>query len=174
MRNPVGYAAIAVLLCVTAGCGGGKASNDTATSGGAAAGTSAPAPAPEELKLETVSRYDAGPRAFAGAEDDAASKRGEQLFKDKGCSACHAFGKKVTCPDLAGVTQRRTAEWIENQILHPEIMVKTDPIAHDLFAKFMLQMPNQKLTPEQANDVIAFFRHKDHEAGEASKQEVAK
>ena len=70
---------------------------------------------------------------------------------------------------VAGVTHRRTTEWIENQILHPEIMVKTDPIAHDLFAKFMLQMPNQKLTPEQAKDVIAFFRHKDHEAGEASK-----
>jgi len=116
-----------------------------------------------------VSKYDAGPRAFEGPEDDAAAKLGEQLFKDKGCSACHAFGKKVTCPDLAGVTHRRTAEWIENQILHPEIMVKTDPISHDLFAKFMLQMPNQKLTPEQAKDVIAFFRHKEHEAGEASK-----
>jgi mono/diheme cytochrome c family protein len=122
-----------------------------------------------DLKLEAVSKYDAGARAFAGAEDEGGSKRGEQLFKDKGCSACHAFGKKVTCPDLAGVTHRRTAEWIENQILHPEIMVKTDPIAHDMFAKFMLQMPNQKLTPEQAKDVIAFFRHKDHEAGEASK-----
>ena len=108
-------------------------------------------------------------RSFKTSVKYAASKRGEQLFKDKGCSACHAFGKKVTCPDLAGVTHRRTADWIENQILHPETMVKTDPIAHDLFAKFMLQMPNQKLTSEQAKDVIAFFRHKDHEAGEASK-----
>jgi len=174
MRNPVGYAAIAVLLCVAAGCGGSNAGNDTAASGGASAGTNASTPAPAELKLETVSKYDAGPRAFEGAEDEAAAKRGEPLFKDKGCSACHAFGKKVTCPDLAGVTHRRTAEWIENQILHPEIMVKTDPIAHELFAKFMLQMPNQKLTPEQAKDVIAFFRHKDHEAGEASKQEGTK
>ena len=169
MRNRIGYAALAVLLCMTAGCGGNKTSNDTPAAGDASANTSAPAPATADLKLETVSKYDAGPRAFEGGEDDAASKRGEQLFKDKGCSACHAFGKKVTCPDLAGVTHRRTAEWIENQILHPEIMVKTDPISHDLFAKFMLQMPNQKLTPEQARDVIAFFRHKDHEAGEASK-----
>jgi len=170
MRNPVGYAALAVLLCMTAGCGGNKTSNGAADSGSASASTSAPAaPATGDLKLEAVSKYDAGPRAFEGAEDDAGSKRGEQLFKDKGCSACHAFGKKVTCPDLAGVTHRRTADWIENQILHPEIMVKTDPISHDLFAKFMLQMPNQKLSPEQAKDVIAYFRHKDHEAGEASK-----
>src|SRR4030095_5502670 len=102
------------------------------------------------------------------------SKREERWVKDKGCSACHAFGRKLTCPDLAGVTQRRTAKWIEQQILHPDVMVKTDPIAHDLFAKFMLQMPNQGLTPEQVTDVIAYFRHKDHEAGEASKQEVGK
>ena len=169
MRNPIGYAALAVLLCVTAGCGGNKASNDSGAAGDASANTSAPAPAAADLKLEAVSKYDAGPRAFEGGEDEAASKRGEQLFKDKGCSACHAFGKKVTCPDLAGVTHRRTADWMENQILRPEIMVKTDPISHDLFAKYMLQMPNQKLTPEQAKDVIAFFRHKDHEAGEASK-----
>jgi mono/diheme cytochrome c family protein len=172
MRNPFGYAALAALLCMTAGCGGNKASSDTSASSepSASASTSTPAaPAAPELKLETVSKYDSGPRAFEGAVDEAAAKRGEQLFKDKGCSACHAFGKKVTCPDLAGVVRQRTAEWIENQILHPEIMVKTDPIAHDLFAKFMLQMPNQKLTPEQAKDVIAFFRHKEHEAGEASK-----
>ena len=166
MRTPVGVAALAVLLCMAAGCGGNKASS---TSSDAAATTGVPAGAPAEMKVAAVSQYDAGPRAFEAAEDEAGAKRGEQLFKDKGCSACHAFGKKVTCPDLAGVTHRRTAEWIENQILHPEIMVKTDPIAHDLFAKFMLQMPNQKLTPEQAKDVIAFFRHKDHEAGEASK-----
>lgn len=169
MRNPVGVAALAVLLGVAAGCGGNKPANDTASSGGASTNSSAPAPATADLKLEAVSKYDAGPRAFEGGEDDAGSKRGEQLFKDKGCSACHAFGKKVTCPDLAGVTHRRTADWIENQILHPEIMVKTDPISHELFAKYMLQMPNQKLTPEQAKDVISFFRHKDHEAGEASK-----
>jgi cytochrome c2 len=171
MRSPWGYAALAALLCMAAGCGGsGAAKNDTAAAGGAPAASSAPA----EMKLETVSKYDSGPRAFEGHADEAAVERGEKLFKDKGCSACHAFGKKVTGPDLAGVTQRRTAAWIENQILHPDVMVKTDPISHELFAKFMLQMPNQGLTPEQARDVIAYFRHQDHEAGEAHGKEEGK
>jgi cytochrome c2 len=170
MRTPWGYAALAALLCMAAGCGGSKATNDTAASGGAPATTSAPA----AMKLEAVSKYDSGPRAFAGPEDEAGAQRGEKLFKDKGCSACHAFGKKVTGPDLAGVTQRRTAAWIEQQILHPDVMVKTDPIAHELFAKHMLQMPNQGLTPEQAKDVIAYFRHLDHEAGEAHEKEAEK
>ena len=172
MRSFVGNVALAALLCLAAGCGGNKASNEAPASGNAPAPATPSAPA--DLKLAAVSQYDAGPRAFEGPEDEAGAKLGEQLFKDKGCSACHAFGKKITCPDLAGVTHRRTAKWIEQQILHPDVMVKTDPISHDLFAKFMLQMPNQGLTPEQAGAVIAFFRHKDHEAGEASKQEEHK
>ena len=170
MRTRLGFAALAAFLCMTAGCGGNKAtSNDTPAAGGASASASAPA----AMKLETVSKYDSGPRAFEGPEDEAGAKLGEKLFKDKGCSACHAFGKKVTGPDLAGVTQRRTAAWIENQILHPDVMVKTDPISHELFAKYMLQMPNQGLKPEEASAVIAYFRHMDHEAGEAHEKKEA-
>jgi mono/diheme cytochrome c family protein len=156
---------------MAAGCGGNKAAT---TTNDAASSASSQASAPAEMKLAAVSQYDAGPRAFEGASDEAAIKRGEQLFKDKGCSACHAFGKKVTGPDLAGVTHRRTAAWIENQILHPDVMVKTDPISHELFAKYMLQMPNQGLTPDEAKAVIAYFRHMDHEAGEAHEKEEGK
>jgi cytochrome c551/c552 len=114
-----------------------------------------------------VSRYDSGPRAFEAPVDAAKAEQGEKLFKTKGCIACHAFGKKVTGPDLAGVTRRRTALWIENQILHPEVMTKEDPIAHDLLAKHSIQMPNQKLTEEEARAVIEYFKHKDKETGEA-------
>jgi mono/diheme cytochrome c family protein len=162
---------LAVLLCMAAGCGGNKAAT---TSNDAAATTGSTSGAPAEMKVAAVSQYDAGPRAFEAAADDAGAKRGEQLFKDKGCSACHAFGRKVTGPDLAGVTHRRTAAWIENQILHPEVMVKTDPISHELYAKYMLQMPNQGLTRDEAGAVIAYFRHMDHEAGEAHAKEEGK
>lgn len=110
---------------------------------------------------------DAGPRASEGTRDESLAEQGEQLFKDKGCSACHAFGKRVTGPDLAGVTRRRTAKWIERQILHPELMVKEDPIARQLFAEFALQMPNQGLNEAQARAIIAYFAHLDHEAEES-------
>ncbi len=62
---------------------------------------------------------------------------------------------------LASRSKRRTARWIENQILHPDVMTKQDPIAKDLFAKFMLQMPNQKLTPDEAAAVVEYFKQKD-------------
>ena len=115
----------------------------------------------------SASGLDQGPRAGDGPIVDGLVEHGEQLFKDKGCSACHTFGRKLTGPDLHGVTQRRTARWIENQILHPEIMTKQDPISRGLFAQFSLQMPNQGLTAAEAQAVVEYFKHQDHEAGES-------
>ena len=58
------------------------------------------------------SKYDSGPRAAESAVNEDLAEQGEKLFQLKGCSACHTFGKKMSGPDLAGVTMRRTAEWM--------------------------------------------------------------
>lgn len=143
---------------VLAGCSGKSPGED--------ASSSTPTPSPSGSTVAAVSLYDSGPRAFEAPVNQALVEQGEGLFKTKGCMACHAFGQKLTGPDLAGVTHRRTAEWMEHQILHPEVMTKTDPISHGMFATFALQMPNQGLTPEQAKAVIEHFKHKDHELNE--------
>ncbi len=153
-------AALALTSCAKqsdsgAGAGTGGAPATSAPSGGGGAATDLPAD------------LDQGPRAGSEPVDAALVEKGKGLFQTKGCSACHAFGKRVTGPDLAGVSQRRTARWIESQILHPDKMTKQDPIARDLYAKFALQMPNQGLTPDEAKAVLEFFKHTDHEAGEA-------
>jgi mono/diheme cytochrome c family protein len=150
---------------LAAGCGGKQSGSEPAASNTAVAPASS---ATGTTTMPAVSPYDSGPRAAESPVDKEKAEQGEKLFQTKGCSACHAFGKKVTGPDLAGVTQRRTAIWMENQILHPEVMTKQDPIAHDLFAKYSLQMPNQKLTEDEARAVIEYFKHKDKEAGEAA------
>lgn len=145
---------VAAALMGAAGCGAQKPEESAGSASGSAA------------TVATVSKYDQGPRAGESEADEALAEKGEKLFQLKGCSACHAFGKKVTGPDLAGVTLRRTAAWMENQILHPEVMVKEDPIARQMFAQFALQMPNQGLTPDEAKAVIEYFKHQDHEAQE--------
>ena len=61
---------------------------------------------------------------------------------------------------------RRTALWMENQILHPEVMVKEDPIARGMFAEYALQMTNQHLTPAEARTVIEYLKYLDHEQPE--------
>ncbi len=132
----------------------------------ASTASSAPSSPPGGSNAQAASKYDSGPRAGEQSIDEARAEVGEKLFKDKGCSACHAFGSKLSCPDLNGVTMRRTAQWMENQILHPEVMTKEDPISRALFAQYSLQMPNQKLTPDEAKSVVEFLKHKNHEAHE--------
>ena len=153
-------------IVLTTGCGGGQ---DAQTSGSSSSGSSSPAaatPAAGTSSMPAVSRYDSGPRASEAPIDEHLAEQGGKLFQTKGCTACHAFGKRVTGPDLAGVSMRRTATWLENQILHPETMVKEDPIARELFAQYALQMPNQKVQPEEAKAIIEYFKDQDHEANE--------
>jgi mono/diheme cytochrome c family protein len=145
------------LALALAGCGG-----KTDSSSGTQAASSTPA---ASGGVAATSAYDAGPRAGESAVDEERAEAGAKLFQTKGCSACHTFGKKMSGPDLQGVSMRRTALWMENQILHPEVMTKTDPISHALFATMALQMPNQGLTQDEARSVIEFLKKKDHAAG---------
>ncbi len=155
---------LTTLAIAATGCGGGAGTDQTA---GAPAATPAPAPAEtaKAAPLPTESKYDAGPRAGESPVNAAMAANGEKLFSAKGCMVCHGFGKRVTCPDLVGVSMRRTARWMEEQILHPEEMVKTDRISAELKAQYVLPMTNQGLTPEEARAVIEFLKRKDKEAG---------
>jgi mono/diheme cytochrome c family protein len=162
------HAGLTLLLAalVIAGCGG-KTSTEQSSSPSTPSPSASGGPA-------AVSAFDAGPRAAETPADAAAAGQGEKLFQTKGCSACHGFGRRISCPDLVGVSHRRTALWMENQILHPEKMTKEDPIAHQLFAQFSLQMPNQGLTQVEARAVIEFLKHKDHDVDEHASKEAGK
>ncbi|MTI33490.1 c-type cytochrome [Xanthovirga aplysinae] len=88
------------------------------------------------------------------------ASEGKNLFAQK-CTACHKIGEKYIGPDLTGVTQRRSPEWIMNMILNPEVMIKEDPIAKNLFNEFSAPMTNQKLTEEEARKILEYFRSLD-------------
>ena len=137
-------------LLAAGGCGESKEQSAAATGASSASG----------------SKYDAGPRAAESPVDHELAEVGARLFKDKGCSACHAFGTKMSGPDLAGVASRRTAAWMKQQILHPDVMTKEDPIARELMAAHALQMPNQGLSPEEADAVIEFLKSKERDDDE--------
>lgn len=149
---------LALALAVLAGCGG-KPAEQSSSSSGSAPSTSTPA----SSQLLAKSLYDDGPRAGESPVDAAAAAAGEKLFSTKGCTACHAWGKRLTGPDLKDVTKRRTHAWMENQILHPDVMIKTDPIARELFATYALQMPKQGLTEAEAKQVIEYLKKRDQD-----------
>lgn len=163
---------VVCVLCVAAptllaGCGG-KSETPSATQTPTTQAPAAQAPptsTPPPAATATASKFDAGPRAGEAPMDGGLASKGEKLFQAKGCAVCHGFGKKITCPDLVGVSMRRTAAWMEQQILHPEVMVKEDPITMDLKKSYALPMTNQNVKPEEARALIEFLKRKDHQAG---------
>lgn len=79
---------------------------------------------------------------------------------EKGCYSCHNVGggdKKG--PDLKGVTDRRTKEWLREYIATPQAMYrKNDPTTVELFKKFSPEvMPDQALSPEQIDGILNFI-----------------
>ncbi len=95
---------------------------------------------------------------LAEAIDPALTKEGQRLF-NKMCLACHRIGKKSIGPDLRGILQRRTPEWIMNMTLNPERMVRKDSLAYDLFWEYKgSPMANQDLKQEEARSILEYLR----------------
>jgi cytochrome c len=148
--------AIATVAAWALACGGGKGEN-----GGEEAGESA-APAAATLPVSEPT----------GAVDEALAERGEQLFQSKGCNACHTIGGgRLTGPDLGGVTERRSFEWIYHQISNPDSMTTHDPTARQLMAEYMTQMPNLGLQPEDTKALYEYLRERNEELQEAEESD---
>ena len=97
------------------------------------------------------------PRA-AGAQGKSGSAQGKTLFMRRGCSSCHAIGKKMAGPDLKGVTERRTNGWLKMWLKSPDTMVSSDSTAKALYKQFNnLKMPNPKLSDEEVDALIAYL-----------------
>ncbi len=90
--------------------------------------------------------------------DNKLAKQGENIFTAK-CKACHKVDKKFIGPSIAGVTKRRSPEWIMNMILNPNNMVLKDPLAKRLLMEFNgAPMANQNLSKVFEYSSSIFFR----------------
>ncbi|MBZ9630816.1 cytochrome c [Salegentibacter sp. LM13S] len=95
--------------------------------------------------------------------DSEMANQGAVIFKNM-CSACHKMDKKFVGPQLAGVTERRSPEWIMNMILNPEQMIKEDPIAKRLLIESnMAVMANQGIKEDEARALVEYFRQYDEQ-----------
>ncbi len=101
-----------------------------------------------------------------GAIDPAKVAAGKVQFEGK-CQACHKYEERYVGPALGGVTKRRTPAYIMNMILNPEGMYTRHPVARQLLAEHMTQMPNLGLTQDQAREVVEFLRTHESEPDEA-------
>jgi protein SCO1 len=90
---------------------------------------------------------------------DTLFERGKAIFNQRGCVSCHSIGKGViAAPDLAGVANRRSREWLVSWLRDPEPMLDTDKAAIKMMKSFNgMRMPNLRLTDEEINAVITYM-----------------
>ncbi len=123
-------------------------------------------PAKSSADMVDFSNKGIGPVKAVNLTDDidqALAVKGKTTFENL-CSACHKLDKKFIGPAMAGITERRSPEWIMNMILNPEEMIQKDPIAKQLLLESnMAVMANQNLTEEEARSILEYFRMLDAE-----------
>jgi hypothetical protein len=68
----------------------------------------------------------------------------------------------VVGPPLAGVTERRSPEWIMNMILNPVEMTQKDPAAMELYATYLVQMTFQNVSQDETREILEYFRQMDN------------
>lgn len=125
-----------------AACGGG---DGTSGSDGDARGPEAASGLPVSAPEGPIDRELAG--------------RGEELFRTRGCTACHQIGGgRLVGPDLEGVTERRSFEWTYHMVTNPDSMLKNDSIARQMLQEYYTPMSDQNVTPEQFVAIYEYLR----------------
>lgn len=95
------------------------------------------------------------------SSDEAVIAAGKVTF-DQMCGACHNFQQAGIGPQLGGLTNEVSAEWIKSFTKNPQAMIDAgDERAVALFKKFNSYMPSfSYLSDEQIDQVIAFMHTK--------------
>jgi cytochrome c551/c552 len=94
----------------------------------------------------------------AKAQDDAMIKRGKMLWTNRGCNSCHAIGKKMAGPDLAGLQARRSKEWIHRWLKETDVMLASDSTAMGMLAEWKgIKMPKQSFTDQDIDAILAYM-----------------
>jgi mono/diheme cytochrome c family protein len=109
--------------------------------------------------LGVLSVSQAHGQGSAPAVDPALAKKGRSMFASKGCNGCHSVGGgKRAGPDLAGVSERRDAEWLKKFLKDPPTMLTSDSLAMAMLAEYKnVKMPNMKLTDADIDALLNYI-----------------
>ncbi len=159
LRNFIPAAIIAGITLLYA-CGGSDQQSATSGEASSTSATATTADIDPAAKSESkgVGRFTS---VQIGAIDPAMAGKGQAVFAAK-CAACHkTTDQKIVGPGLKDVTNRRTPEWIMNQITNPLEMEQKDPVGQALLAKHLTQMTFQNVTDDETRQILEFLRQND-------------
>lgn len=94
------------------------------------------------------------------AQADPPADKGKTIFISR-CAACHNVNKQLTGPTLAGLSERRSIDWIINFVRSSQNMVvKGDTAAVSLFNKFnKTAMPDHKdLSEDDIKSIVEYIK----------------
>jgi len=96
--------------------------------------------------------------ATEAAPSDPEGVAGKLAFESK-CLACHSVGQgKKLGPDVAGVTKRRSDDWLARWLKSPEKMLETDAVAKAMLKEYNnIPMPDQSLSDAEIRQYIKYF-----------------
>lgn len=153
MKRTIFYLSVfAVMGLILAGCGGKKdpaAQTDVAEANASYGGLTkfefenGIGPVKEKMTLSAVSAENA--------------LKGEKIFEQK-CFSCHRLDTKLVGPALGEVTKRRSPEFIVNMIMNPDEMTKKHPVTKQLLAEYLVAMPFQDITLDDAKLLLEYLR----------------
>lgn len=93
--------------------------------------------------------------------DDKMANHGKNITGVK-CLSCHKMTtEQLVGPGWAGVTERRTPEWIMNFITNPEAMIDKDPALQEQLEICLVRMPNQAIKDDEARSILEYMRQND-------------
>ncbi|MEO8604911.1 MAG: cytochrome c, partial [bacterium] len=93
--------------------------------------------------------------AIAGAQVGTGAEKFNAL-----CAACHTIGGgRRVGPDLQGVYDRRSAEWLLDFVTSPQKMIsKGDPVAVQLQQEFGVMMPDPPYSADEIKEILAYVK----------------
>jgi hypothetical protein len=157
MKKLLVLSMVTLLIAFIASCGGNSSSSDTSEN------STTPS-----LTADGNPTYDPnrGEGKFTHVEvgeslDPVMAEQGDQVFQVK-CSSCHKLtDERLVGPGWAGVTERRTPEWLMNFITNTDVMIDKDPELQAQLELCLVRMPNQNLSDDDARHLLEFMRKND-------------
>lgn len=93
--------------------------------------------------------------------DPALAKQGSKVFTNRGCNVCHTIGRSGNTaegPDLAGVTDRRSHDWLLSWLRNPTAMFGSDAAADAMFEQYHhVKMPNMHLGESEIAAILSYL-----------------